>query len=297
MRVQRSVIPNFYLYGEAPRPVSERFLHLEALYERCRPSHGNIRAHAHADLSHVFLIESGGGRLLAEFQAQAFTAPCLLLVPAGEVHGFVFDPDAGGLVLTLARAYQRELIGREPSFATLFATAQCLALHDAAPVHESLLGLAQELSWQAPGQAAAIESHLLSVLVVAVRLSRPRQGLPRRQACGDALVDRFRELLERPDGPLRRDVAAYASCVGVSVPRLRRACQRAAGCSPLQLIQRQLLREAKRALLYSTLSVAQIAYRLGFDDPAYFSRFFRKRERLSPSQFRRGANQQPAWRP
>ena len=39
---------------------------------------------------------------------------------------------------------------------------------------------------------------------------------------------------------------------------------------------RILLIEAKRLLRYSRLSVAEIAYQLKFDDPSYFSRFFKK---------------------
>jgi AraC family transcriptional activator of pobA len=49
----------------------------------------------------------------------------------------------------------------------------------------------------------------------------------------------------------------------------------------------RLLIEAERQLRYTSLSIAQIAYHLGFQDPAYFSRFFTIRMRLSPRQFRR----------
>jgi AraC family transcriptional activator of pobA len=52
------------------------------------------------------------------------------------------------------------------------------------------------------------------------------------------------------------------------------------------LVQDRAILEAKRALLYSNMTVAEVGYYLGFDDPAYFSRFFAKAEGLSPRGFR-----------
>jgi AraC family transcriptional regulator, transcriptional activator of pobA len=47
-----------------------------------------------------------------------------------------------------------------------------------------------------------------------------------------------------------------------------------------------VLLEAKRLLRYSDLPVTEIAYRLNFEDPSYFSRFFKKYTGFSPSEFR-----------
>ncbi|HEX4025065.1 MAG TPA: helix-turn-helix domain-containing protein [Steroidobacteraceae bacterium] len=285
-RAHRSVVPSFFLYGESPRAVPDRFLHLEALDNRCRPSHWNIRAHAHADLSHVFLIDTGAGEMFSEAQAVEFAAPCLLLVPAGVVHGFLYEPETTGTVLTLAAAYLRELMCRESSFAALFAAPACVPLADAGPIGESLARLSRELVSIAPARAAAIEAHLLAILVAALRVgAAPAAPLTIREGPAGRLVERFRDTIER-DYLSRRDVDAYAAALGVSAGRLRRACQAVSGCSPIRLIQDRLLREAKRALVYSNMTIAQTAYYLGFDDPAYFSRFFSKRERLSPRAFR-----------
>ncbi|MET0366097.1 MAG: helix-turn-helix domain-containing protein, partial [Sphingobium sp.] len=46
------------------------------------------------------------------------------------------------------------------------------------------------------------------------------------------------------------------------------------------------LLEARRSLLYSNLSVAEIAFSVGFADPAYFSRFFQRNMGVSPRQYR-----------
>ena len=101
------------------------------------------------------------------------------------------------------------------------------------------------------------------------------------------LVARFRRLVELR---YREHVglAAYTAELGVSQARLRRACLSVAGQSPAELVHLRLLVEAERQLRYTFLSIAQIAYHLGFQDPAYFSRFFTTRMRLSPRKFRSG---------
>jgi AraC family transcriptional regulator, transcriptional activator of pobA len=61
---------------------------------------------------------------------------------------------------------------------------------------------------------------------------------------------------------------------------------RVTGAPPVQLIHDCAIRAAKRNLIYTSLSVSEIASDLGFDDAAYFSRFFHKRCGMSPSKFR-----------
>lgn len=68
--------------------------------------------------------------------------------------------------------------------------------------------------------------------------------------------------------------------------QLRTACSAVARASPSAMIEQRLMLEAKRALRYSTLSVSDIALSLGFEDLAYFSRFFRRHAGCSPRAFR-----------
>lgn len=51
-------------------------------------------------------------------------------------------------------------------------------------------------------------------------------------------------------------------------------------------IQQETILEARRLLYYTDLDIKQIAYRLGYDDHAYFSRFFKKSTGNTASQFR-----------
>ncbi len=78
----------------------------------------------------------------------------------------------------------------------------------------------------------------------------------------------------------------YARALGVSLDQLNRGCRAATGRTPLQIVHDRLLAEAKRSLIYTSMSVQEVGFSLGFADPAYFTRFFAQREKCSPSQFR-----------
>ena len=294
---QRAVIPSFFLFGEPLKTVEGKFLHLEDLDDRSRPNDWNIRAHAHADLNHIFHITAGAGMMHVEAQTIPFVAPCLLLIPAGAVHGFVYEADSSGAVLTIADSYLRDLTGREPAFSGLFRGPCQLPLGADSRIAASLASLSRELVWTAPGHAAAVEAHLLSVLVETLRLLvQAHTASPAVQGVQATLVARFRELVEAyyRAGLSLED---YAARLGVTVARLRGACLKVAATPPLRLVHERMLLEAKRALIYSNMTIAEVAYHLGFEDPAYFSRFFSKVERCSPRAFRAKSGRTPPAQP
>jgi AraC family transcriptional activator of pobA len=278
-------IPQFFLYGEAPRIVGDRFLHLETLDERSRPANWNIRPHSHDRLNHLMHVREGGGRMFADARTTSFQAPCLLVLPSDVVHGFAFAPDTVGRVLTVSDRYLLDHMAARVDTGGLFAAPRALPLTADGAFEELLARLAIELAWTAPGHSEAVEALLVLVLVEALRAARQAPAASSRRGAAAALVARFRGLVEAKHRSETR-VEAYAAELGVSAKRLRNACARAAATTPLRIIQHRLLLEARRLLLYSNMTVSEVAYFLGFDDPAYFTRVFTKATGASPRAFR-----------
>lgn len=284
-----TLVPSFYLYGEPHRAVDAGFIHVEELDDRSRPSEWTIQPHAHADLVQMFLIDTGGGEMRVEDRTLRFAAPAMLTMPAGVVHGFAWTSESTGAVMTLAKSFLEELAGRHPDLASLFTQARALSAdaRTAGVVRDATVTLRRELDWSAPGHTAAVEAALLSLLVAGLRLL-PLDGAgtaedPGRHA---ALVARFRDRIDRRFRR-RESIALHAAALGTSETRLRIACLRVAARSPAAMLDERAMLEARRALLYSNLSVAQIGYALGFADPAYFSRFFTRHAGQSPRHYRR----------
>ena len=81
-------------------------------------------------------------------------------------------------------------------------------------------------------------------------------------------------------------VADHATRHGMTLAELRTAVRRGAGCSPKDYLLGIRLGRAKELLAATELPVAAVARRVGYDDPAYFSRLFTRRVGTPPVRFR-----------
>ena len=281
-------IPTFYLYGEPHRAVTETFVHAEALDDRSRPSEWTIHPHSHAQLCHIFLISAGGGTMQADGAEAHFTAPCLILVPATCVHGFTWLDETAGWVLTMAARYVHELARFDADLASLFAACTTVPLGPEAHtrVQHHADTIQQELGWSAAGHRSAIDAGVLSLAVIALRHMDAAVQPPARPGTHAALVARLRARIE-DRFRLREPIAEHARALGVSETALRTACARVAGASPSRLLDDRAVLEARRTLIYTNLSVAEVGYAVGFSDPAYFSRFFQRRVGVAPGVYRK----------
>lgn len=67
------------------------------------------------------------------------------------------------------------------------------------------------------------------------------------------------------------------------------------GCSPSEHLAKMRLKQAKHYLCNSDLSIMEVAYSTGFQDPQYFSRFFKNHEGVSPVEFRHANTNKPPF--
>lgn len=99
------------------------------------------------------------------------------------------------------------------------------------------------------------------------------------------LFQRFEALLEQ-HFLQHWTVSDYAAALSVTPTHLSRLTRSATGHAASHLILDRVIREARRNLVYTNLPVSMVAYALGFNDPAYFSRLFAGATGLSPRSFR-----------
>lgn len=81
-------------------------------------------------------------------------------------------------------------------------------------------------------------------------------------------------------------VKEYADRLCLTVEKLNKLCKESYGQSPKTIILDKKITEAKRLLYFTDLSVKEIAFRLGFEDSSYFSRIFKQKTKISPSDFK-----------
>lgn len=283
-------IPAFFLYGEPLRTPDAAAIHIETIAARSQPRGWTIQPHRHHALRQLLLLRSGSVEASIDGVEHQLRAPALLVLPAGCVHAFRFAIGTAGYVVSFHGPLPAATPGEEAALRALFDRSGVHALAPGElratatlPVAELLL---QEFLRAAPGRDLALRGLLATFLANLQRLVRqPAAGGSEGASRDRLLVAQFRALV---DARFREHWALgrYAQALGCSVVRLRRACLAVAGQPPAQVVQQRLMVEAARQLRYTTTAVSEVAYALGFNDPAYFSRFFTRQMGVAPRPFR-----------
>ena len=129
-----------------------------------------------------------------------------------------------------------------------------------------------------------IRSYLIILLIEIQRLFM--EGIRKRDVIrGSALVSLFKKMVSK-NFLEHRTTAYYAEKLGISEAYLHERTKENTGLTPGQIIRKEIVMEAKRMLAHTTDTISEIGYKLGFEDPSYFGRFFKRETGLSPKSFR-----------
>jgi AraC-like DNA-binding protein len=131
---------------------------------------------------------------------------------------------------------------------------------------------------------AHIESLRLLLSVLLLRLVHARPD-PVSSAPADDTYRRYSAALER-DFRTSQCVADYAAALGYSPRTLTRATLAATGATAKQYLDARILLEAKRLLVHTDVTAAEVSRTLGFRAPGDFAKFFRTRDGRTPLEFR-----------
>ena len=287
-------IPTYALYGELTENLPPERLHCESIAERSRIYDWEIEPHRHEAFFQILYIRSGSGE--ARFQATpaAIKPPCVITVPPLAVHGFRFSRNIQGSVLTIVDNYLDTILAGAPRLRPYLALPQIHRFQarssEAARIDQLFQSIVAEFGGNSPWRAAAIHANIAMALILAARLQAAREPSPTAPANRKMLhLQRFRALLDS-EYRTHKSVAYYAGKLGITPTQLNRVCREVLGKSALGAINARLLLEAERDLVYTFIGVKEIALSLGFSDAGYFSRFFAKHKRCTPTRFREQAH-------
>lgn len=283
-------IPTYELYGEENAASAQFRLHCETIQARSSLHHWEIGLHRHEHFFQILLITGGSGDAVYGEQIVRFEPLTVLTVPPAVGHGFRFSPDIDGFVFTIL-ANRLPVRPREPGAIGAFL-AQPRVTHLQSPgpesdlIRTSLERVAEEWDHRRPGRSVLMETALTTALILTARLSAQEAEETDVAGDNDKRVEAFLALLHR-EVRRHRPASFYADALGISTTHLNRVVKAKTGFSTQELIARRLLEEAQRELLFTPDTVQEVAFRLGFADPAYFSRFFTRQTGLTPRHWKR----------
>jgi AraC family transcriptional activator of pobA len=274
-----ATIRTYNLFGEAGDLPD--VVHCETIAARSQLHGWRFTPHRHTRLHQLLLVEKGTGEATLDGRAHPLKAMRVVNVPTGHVHGYSFTPGMQGFVLTIATEMLDEAL--TPAEGLRRALAESSVISATAQMRGLMSQIHAEYTGRHFGRAHLLRA-LTSALLGLVARELADQTAAKTAGSTD-LFRRFEALLEQHFLE-HWSVADYAATLSVSPTHLSRLTKAATGHAASELIQERLIREARRNLVYTNLPVSTIAYALGFNDPAYFSRLFAGATGLSPRRFR-----------
>jgi AraC family transcriptional activator of pobA len=246
----------------------------------------------------VFLLLRGQAVFVGREQAAVeLTGPQMFWAPFETGGNFRVRAGGDGASVLATEDLVSRIVGDNPLSASLRRTLDHVLVAPAerlepfvAELETLFTALARETRDPGPGASAASALYLGLIIMHLWRACAASEG--------DGLnapaptVQRFRQLVEMHYRDNLR-VDEFCRMLNVTRAHLHSSCLRAFGRPPQRLVHDRLAVEARLRLGQSAAPIEQVAYSLGFRDPAYFNRFFRRLTGVSPGAYRRSVRLSP----
>lgn len=275
-------IPHFDLLPSAKAGVFVRNLHNEVE----KGQHDT--AAPHRDNHYLLLLATQGSCTFnLDFEEVIVAAPALLLIHPGQVHAILTVEAVGGWAL----AFEPSLFEVDFLLQLENGLSRPLSLEPHTPLYQqavAVMGLMENVQVSHPAShvSRAMQGLLMALLqliagAIMTNTTEPKTKVNR----GAAIEQAFNQLLRRYYKDWKQP-AQYADELALSVSHLNDTIKDLTGSSVSAHIQQYAVLEAKRLLYFTNLSVKEIGYAVGYDEPVYFNKLFRKQTGLTPLAFR-----------
>ena len=292
-----SGIPHYFLYGEKSPSEALQHVHIVALEQSLPKHHWEIHPHRHDNLHQLLIIQQGDVLANIEERSRQEKGPCMLSIPPTTVHGFIHQPEVRGYIITITQTFLGHLFDdtERQQFSLLFhkpLTARPEPdSHIAWSMEHLVPQLLNEYNASESGQSSMIGAYLKVLFILLHRALKPEQQLITNREERISHFEQFMVLLEAHYTE-HWSISEYANALNMTSGKLNQLCHHYAGQNALPIIHDRLITEAKRQLIYTQLSAKEIAYKLGFKDTGYFSRFFNRKCGTTAGKFRRMVREQ-----
>ena len=237
----------------------------------------------------IFWIKEGTGTYNIDFESYSFDGGVLFFLSPGQVFSVDSEKISEAYQLSFVQdfyciqTHDSEIACNGVLFNNIYETP-FVKPNEKDVLKLSLIidNLIDEFENTETAQYDMLQAYLKQFIIHSVRIRKEYHVV--KEDIETKLFKDFSLLVEQNFKKLH-SVTDYANRLGISPKSLTKHFQKTKTDTPSDFIKNRIIIEAKRQLLYSTKAIKNIAFDLGFNDPAYFSRFFTKATGQSPKQF------------
>ena len=245
------------------------------------------------NFNQLFYFHKAKGIHTVDFEDITLVDNSLLFAPKDTVHRFDDKAEVSGVLLLFTDNFfcsnsQDSILLRNCVLHSNITQSTLIHIPEHNTVFDNIFGqIYREFDNEKDSVQADILRNYIRLLLL--HFIREQISLPvfRNQSDNQdlELVRAFEDMLEQHYNSSPQ-VAYYCQSLNVTEKRLQTATRNILDRSPKEIIKDRIVLEAKRLLVYSSDSVKEISFRLGFDEPTNFTKFFKKSTGKSPMDFR-----------
>lgn len=273
------------------KPNSESHFYANTISNHLISNHSRIENHHRHNFFAVFLFTQGSGVHEIDFNRYEVKPGALFFLYPGQTHQWELSENADGFLFFHSQEfYETEhpsLMLRDFSFFESNQTEKCFYLKPqevvlAEQLMEAILNEYQEKNWKKKNMLISLISQLY---IHIVRWIEPKSELNFEAFHQyQTLFSKFEAHLNAEFRTLK-NAQAYADLLHISQKHLNRIVKSITGKTTTTIIAERIVLEAKRELVFTNKTVAEIAADLAFDDPSYFNKLFKKHTSETPYTF------------
>ena len=281
-------IPQYQLYGSEAKNNIDSYFNIQRIDLLIQKNGSHHKPHRHPNLYQIVWIVKGEGLHLIDDRSHKLIPNSLYFLLPGIVHTCESNKELDGYIIH----FSRDLLNSNTSFSKITDLCRDIGYqigkassNNQKEINSLFRKMHQEFLGDRKDKYFVIQSLLTILLVYKNRLVLPKQ-IDTTSKSHHLLTEKFKYLVGI-NFKKERSVSMYANNLNVSSTYLNDCVKKATGLTATMIIKKQIILESKRLLLFSQLNISEIAYSLGFNEPNYFWKYFKKETNLSPGSFRK----------
>ncbi|KXX68257.1 helix-turn-helix domain-containing protein [Flammeovirga sp. SJP92] len=242
--------------------------------------------HKHHKYFEIIYLYQGSGTHVIDNDTFEIKPPTMFFMRKDQLHCWDITSPPKGYVIILKKDFLENSVDKElEKLIAQLSNQVCVDVKEYEKINIIFELLVEEVANSNSYQQTIIEGLLKALFAKTLTTISPI-GSSIKTNLPSIFVD-FKSLLENAE-VIHNSVHFYAEQLNTTPQNLNTICRQATGIAASKFIGEYIIKEAKRLLLYTSLPISEVAFKLDFKDTSHFNKYFKRNTEQTPSQFRNG---------